>query len=118
MQGLWKDKRRHFVKDKFIGLTNRRIQEFDFMEFEGFDDYFDRNIIKTFYVKSIYGLVLGRDIPWKLFDMNSKFSRRPDERNVQSAKRAILRDYFRKGDFEKEVPQLKNYEKTARWLYE
>lgn len=117
MQGLWKDKRKHFVKDKFVGLTNRRTQEFDFMEFERTDEYFDRTI-KTFYVKSIYGLVLGKDIPWGWFDMCSKFSKRPYEEYVQSAKRAILRDYFRKGDFDKEVPQLKNYEKTARWLYE
>ena len=117
MQGLWKDKRKHFVKDKFIGYTNRRTREFNFIEYDRTNEHLDK-ANTTFYIKSIYGQVLGWDIPWRLFDMGSKFSRRPYEKIVQSAKRAILRDYFRKGDFEKEVPQLKNYEKTARWLYE
>jgi hypothetical protein len=39
------------------------------------------------------------------------------ENLVQRAKRAILRDYFKKGAFWKEVPQLRNYEKTAAWLW-
>lgn len=107
MQGLWKDKKYNFVKDKAHlikkdkAYSKCKYYEFNYMTF----------------AESMCDLVFGHDISYKLI-FNAPKCKRQYEKLIQRAKRAILRDYLKKGDFEKEVPQLSNYEKTGAWSWD
>ena len=110
MQGLWKDKRYNFVKDKaHLAKSSNAYSKFRHVKYYEYDS-------NTF-TESMCNLVFGHDISYKLI-FNAPKRKRISEKIVQKAKRTKVRDYIKKGDFEKEVPQIRNYEKTAAWMWD
>ena len=114
MQGLWKDTKKHFVKDKRRAF-HRTQDSSDGMDEKaiatGYHTYkiYDGFGYNRYYITKFYGFRIGKEIPWKMFFNetlhNHKISRRKYAQKLVSGKdRMIQRVYIAKGDFDIDVP--------------
>lgn len=128
MQGLWKDTRKNFVKDKkraFHRATlgchgaETKAMSSNHHQWQGWESSLYLNFSDYDFHK-FYGYRLGIDLSYRVVCRDIIHSKKHSRRKVaqlivNSKDRAILRDYLRKADWEKEVP-THCYSKSINWM--
>ena len=125
MQGLWKDTKKHFVKDKRrafhrVEKCSHGAEEKAIKSNNHYYEIYDGFGYNRYYITKFYGFRIGKDIPWKMFFNetlhNHKISRRKYAQKLVSGKdRMIQRVYIAKGDFDIDVP-THGYSKSISYM--
>ena len=132
MQGLWKDTKKNFVKDKkrayhriksngSEGAIEKALKDgnhvFETWTYWQFCAYAGQPY-KSVY--KFYGYRLGIDLSYHFVCKDMIHTRKHSRRKVAQMivnrmNRTIIRDYIKRGDWEKEVP-THSYSKSIAWM--